>query len=464
VFSLNGEVGDTYRLHVEDLGVDDHAESAAAATPLPLATPVSGRLHVYGDMDAFLLTLDAQRLYRVSAVDAAGFPVRFTVQGPGGSPIAESWDYAVAGTTPPLTFKTLAAGSYLLEVRARQSGHGDYRLRVDDAGLDDHGDDLAHASPLPEGVEVASIVDTESDRDVFVFQALAGHAYHVHCATLPNSFGSVILSDAAGQYLEGRTCQVSGVVTLSARRDVTEPLFVTVSGDGGSDTTGKTFRLTLEDAGFDEHGDTVETATALGDFGEATGGLQLPSDRDVFTFTLPAGRLFGVKVTGSTADALVVVRDASGQQVYGGPGWPSAKGRATGERYSAEVYAYPGGRPGGYTLSVVELPPDDHGDTVAGATPLVRGVPMAGVMEIATDRDVFTLALSAGEQVVVDLRGSWWLSGQGSTPDGTYVVGYSPGNGASTFTAPVSGTYSFTVNAPGGDLAYGDGQYTLKVY
>jgi hypothetical protein len=50
----------------------------------------------------------------------------------------------------------------------------------------------------------------------------------------------------------------------------------------------------------------------------------------------------------------------------------------------------------------------------------------------------------------VDLRASGWLSGQGSTPDGTQVVIYSWGNGASTFMAPVSGTYSFNVSGSGG--------------
>lgn len=107
---------------LEELGPEDHGETAATATPLALGQTVSGHMDVSGDVDAFAVPLEAGRSY---TLNLAGPTASWTVSvlAPNGALVNSFFS---SGTH---AFTSTVAGTYTVRVSV-STWDLDYQLSV----------------------------------------------------------------------------------------------------------------------------------------------------------------------------------------------------------------------------------------------------------------------------------------------------------------------------------------------
>jgi hypothetical protein len=415
-----------YTCTVEDVGTDDHPDTAVGALELS-SLPASGNgvLETYRDVDVFTFRPTEGRIYRVTCglLSTCGLRLR----GPDGAVLAErgtdwSSDHTLAweATDVPLVS---------LEVAVTYST-GTYSYLLEDVGTDDHGDLGSTATDLGTGtVSVGALLGSHKDVDVFAFAATAGHIYRVRC--VPGSLRDcgLKLRDPSGQEVAPPfESVVSGRHTIE------------VSG-GWSNGVG-TYTLHLENLGPDDHADTASGATVLTPGTPATAGrLETFDDVDVFVLSATAPRFYRLTCAPDheVSGCKLRVRDATGTLVAESESYPSTLsfGATRSGPMTVELTSGTSQRAGTYTLRLEDLGLDDYGNTQATAAPLSLSTPVMGQLESPTDIDVFALSLKAGQhyEVVLTTGASFLLSVR--TDTGAIV----PLEFASRFTPTTSGTY-----------------------
>jgi hypothetical protein len=182
LLTATGETG-TYSLQVQDVGLDDHGDSAASATPrVPSAEPIQGVIEAPIDRDVFAFTAEAGHVYQLlceatpervawhlEIQDAAGTVLDTAPVVVGGSSVVS------AEITTPGTYTVAIFGT----TTAPRSGS--YSCRLEDVGPDDHDDTLTAATAVTLPATVTGRWETRRDVDVFSFSAQAGHTYRVTC-------------------------------------------------------------------------------------------------------------------------------------------------------------------------------------------------------------------------------------------------------------------------------------------
>jgi hypothetical protein len=78
VVVLQSDILRDFRLSLRELGVDDHGDTSATATPLALGAPARGTLHLMNDRDVFQLELGAGGYVARSEGDTAEFLLKVT--------------------------------------------------------------------------------------------------------------------------------------------------------------------------------------------------------------------------------------------------------------------------------------------------------------------------------------------------------------------------------------------------
>jgi len=172
----------SYDIWVTDLGLDDHGDDEATATPLPTDASLTGGLfEVGGNVDYFSFVVTAGHSYAMRA-KADGCGVRMELYDDAGSLIET--DYESYSTTAFIDRGNLDAGTYYLKVRpySGSSSIGSYDIWVTDLGLDDHGDDPQTATWMTiDGPAVDGFWEVGNNADWFKFDAVAGVDYTVSC-------------------------------------------------------------------------------------------------------------------------------------------------------------------------------------------------------------------------------------------------------------------------------------------
>lgn len=443
-----------YSLTVQDLGLDDHGDSAATATEVSLGTSASGVISGSFDADFFRFSGLPGRIYRVSVTGAGG--VAAFLYDVNGSTLLDSGE----GTTATLYFKSASTRQYYLNVREYTSASSSYTVLVEDAGTDDCGDSYTDAPPLSPGTPVSGTLQFRLDRDFFSLTPVPGHVYKFELAmTAPYPTCSVYQSD-------GKTLVGSGS-SIIVGAEGSGPYYIEVGqGSYSWAQVMVPYTITVTEVGIDEHGGNPAAATRLALDTPTAGAIDYPTDRDYFVFSTTPSHIYAlslvpsgptVNVTLYASNATTLLASATSDPTV------SLRTRATsaGDLY-VEVKNDGNYSPlGPYMVQVVDLGPDDHGDASTAATPVTPGTAVAGSIQVPGDADWFALATTAGRIYRCTVTPVGFtarvrlVSRDGSTDLGN-LSGYQPLS--FTFQASVSGNRYLAVL---GGIAGATGTYSV---
>ncbi len=284
-----------YTVTMTDHGTDDHGDSAATATPITAGQTLNGSIETTGDNDYFSFTAQAGRIYSLAVS-------RTTLSD------AYVWLYAPDGTTTIISrdspesikYEFDQAGTYYFRVRHYSStdvyGVGNYTVTMTDLGTDDHGDNLATATPIAAyNQPVAGEIETTDDRDYFGFTAQAGHIYEFVGTRNTLSDMYIYLVDSTGTVVTSRTS--AGSLRYRFDQGGTYAWFVRHSSTSSASAIG-TYSVRLADLGTDDHGDTAATATLIQLDDIIHAELESPNDIDYYKVSLLAGSTYRIDTAG----------------------------------------------------------------------------------------------------------------------------------------------------------------------
>jgi hypothetical protein len=120
----------SYSVGIADLGLDDHGDNAASATPItPDGMPTQGTLETAGDQDWFALTVVPEHRYEIAATEDVVDLYLFLYDSDG-STILWSGDIAT------LSYEFPTAGTCYVAIKSKSSGaRGSYAITVTDLGI-----------------------------------------------------------------------------------------------------------------------------------------------------------------------------------------------------------------------------------------------------------------------------------------------------------------------------------------
>ena len=443
--------------------VDDHGDDIDTATAIEVETPVAGIVDYGGDVDLFRFTAAAGQLYRIDvALGTLDYFAAILRDSDGDD--AQRGDPRVSGIfwETPIFWEAPDSGDYYVEVRANSAGStGTYTLTVSQSDIqDDHGNDIETATAIEVETTVGGIVDFRGDVDFFHFTATAGQLYQIDIAlgTLADSRTILRNSDwweLASSYGDSLGSSISWVAPDSG------DYYVEVSSWGGS-TGSYTLTVSLSDI-QDDHGNDIETATAM-EMETTVGGIvDYGGDVDLFRFTAAAGQLYVIDVElGTLEDSTAILRNSDGSELassYGDSGASRIVWEApdSGDYYVA-VRDNWSGSIGSYTLTIsLSDIQDDHGNGIETATAIEVETTVGGIVDYEGDVDLFRFTAAAGQLYQIDVAlgtldyseaslhdsDGWWLTSSDfwEAPDsGNYYVAVSDNWGGST------GSYTLTIS------------------
>lgn len=385
---LRGSGVHDYRLRFNLGGVDEHGDTPELATPIQAGSTVQGEFHGPGDVDVFAFDALAMHGYRFTCISKAGT----------GSPLSlvmRSADGEVVPSPPSNTTVEVlapAAGRYTVQVQGltRVYVPHPYACTLEDRGEDAHGNTPAQATPVTLPVKLTGRVEAAQDVDVFTFTAEAGQFIVARLGVPPSNAAQdeVRLLDASGQVLASARTPSA---LLSHRLATSGTFFLEVRGAAND------FTFEAENLGFDDHGDTLETATPLTQGVTVNGRGQGTGDRDVFSLHAEPGRFY----------RFVCVPQVG--NVMGECNVTLLNGHRMGIDVKSPLqhdFLFDVPAPGTvglavdgletYTVRLEEAVLDDHSWQDAQATPLTLGTTLQGVLEAAIDEDVFAITLEQG--------------------------------------------------------------------
>ncbi|GEN10149.1 hypothetical protein MFU01_51860 [Myxococcus fulvus] len=266
----HGSYDGPYSCALEDLGFDDHGDSAVVATPVSLSTVLTGHLETRTDVDAFAFAVQAGRIYRFERTSGTASSILLQLRNAQGQ-LVQTGGYGA------LTYEAPESAVYTFEVRLDSSTRepGTFVIQAVDRGPDDHGNTPASATLLAPGQPVSGWLHRSEDKDVFVFQAQEQTLYQLYCTGC-----EVTLESPTGWV---RRLHLANPARIFIDPLSTGPIYVTVN-------QGFTYEVLLEIVGIDDHGDDVGHATPITYPLRLMGMLESRHDVDVFAVELPAGQ------------------------------------------------------------------------------------------------------------------------------------------------------------------------------
>ncbi|WGG50730.1 DUF4214 domain-containing protein [Rugamonas sp. DEMB1] len=352
---------------------------------------------------------------------------------------------------------------------AHPAGQGLAAAVADDfpaAVADDFPAGVASSGVLALGGRSRGVFETVGDVDWFKFHVEAGQHYSVGWS---DQNGNV---DVANMRLYDTQGRLIGPFGFPFEPASAGDYFLAVDGPVAGHYE-LVFKQRLDDYSINDSG-----PGRLLDGGRSSGVLESWFDEDRFKFTMEAGHSYRFQLSGDAYrwadEAKLVIRDAAGNALGGArSNWDGNAYETTFKAERDGVYSldvsldrdYPPGVSFNYTLSAPSSAADDHGNTMASATPLaVGGGAVAGSIELARDVDMFKLELQAGTTYQFDLQaadgGALTLTLSGA--DGA-VIGSTPYDRAGhySYTPASSGAYYLAAGSNGASDAAPSG-YTLQ--
>ncbi len=437
--------GGAYSLRMEDLGEDDFADSPEQARPrTPSPEPFTVLRQGPLDRDVFAIDALAGHLYRLACTASApgGWEVLLTDARGQELRRALAFGNLQGQGAATMDLEAPADGRLFAElVVTSGTGPDSYTCRLEDLGLDDHGDTFPTATVLtPGGASARGALEVGGDSDVFTFSGVARHLYRFSL-TGENGLSTScrrFTEDATGLH-EARSC---GNLLFEVEADAT--VYVSVRAEG----LGR-YTYRLEDLGVDDHAGSAPTATPLAVGSPTSVRVVDFGDVDHLTFNASAWHLYRLTVSPPPPlqEYLLFPRTEAGPRV-GRPENPSTEARYILEATrDGPVLLQLGGGARQYQLVLEALGPEDHGETAATATPLALGQTGSGHIDVSGDTDAFAVPLEAGRSYSLNFTGataSWSVSVL--APHGARVNTFSS-VGTHAFTPTVAGTHTFQVSA-----------------
>lgn len=445
----------SYTLNIAVI-VDDHGDDIDSATAVSAIDATTGALDYLGDRDFFAFTAEEGKLYQIDVAWGTLDGTRVVLRDPDGS---------------ELRYNTNRSDALDVRIVWQAPMSGDYFVEVYDWGSDSIGTytlNFDTAIAVSAGDASAGVLEYLDDRDFFAFEAVEGEVYQIGVAlgTLDNS--SLALLASIGAPLRSNDSHEGALgprIVWEAQESRSH--FIEVSGFGSTGTYTLNF-----DVIPDDHGEDIDSATALSLGDSTAGALEYSDDRDLFVFEAVEGTIYEIDVALDTLDDSIMTLktsdnelaynddhgDVSGSKIVWRAAW-------TGEIF-VEVFSW--GGTGTYTLNiaVADVVADDHDDVAADATAIVVGDSVQGARDYFGDEDVFLLPIEAGTVYEIDLV-------LGTLDEANVVLYDEPDEWKSRFTSPVlsvekqrnvlrseyTGDSYLVVRFPGSWL----GSYTLKV-
>ncbi len=179
---------------------------------------------------------------------------------------------------------------------------------------DDHGNDAASATAVGTPSITSALIESATDVDYFKFSADAGGAYEITTilgslsdSTLTlydtNGFTEIDFDDDGGPGLASR---IAFEPTASGEYFIKVDNFSTQAGS---------YDLSIEEVtpGVDDHGDSAADATPVDANSSTTGLIEVESDTDWFSFTVPGGANVTLDTSlGSISDTTLTLIDSDG--------------------------------------------------------------------------------------------------------------------------------------------------------
>ena len=436
-----------YELSVGAAPKDDFVDTVVLAVAAPtstgalvLGTALGGVIGVPGDHDLFSVTLEAGRVYQLSAQGLASHNGTLT------DPYLRVFDAnghlldfannGGSGADAMLYFAPTASGKYYLEASANgDRGLGTYQVSAVQRAIpaDDVANDLSTTKTLTPGQSFEGELLTHNDQDWFRIELLGQKPYVLSVRASESGYGTLldpVLEIRAG---DGTLLQTidNGLIShepgLSFKPVASGTYYLVVKAADGQTDTGS---YTLMTRTPDDHSDTLAGATALarnvavdgdiqwsyGAFGpRAMDSIGIATDIDVdwFKFSAAAGEVLSVAATPTDGSGLsrvlVEVVDSTGRQFAVGDGLETTNGSATATFRAADAGTYyarlidGAGATGAYR---VQVSAGDASDEDANgpvqlnftSTDTVTLAQATAKFGLAGDSDQFVLDLQAGHQ------------------------------------------------------------------
>jgi hypothetical protein len=457
-----------YTWQLRDLGPDDHGNSLSSATLIePSDTHVPARIDAVGDIDVFRFTAQAGHIYRFECNTTAFNCNVFLVILENGAVRTLASDTR-GNLSASVTYEVATAGTYYFTVEP-PTGAGAYTYRLQDLGVDDHGETRATSTPIaPSATAVGARLELAGDTDMFRFEAEAGHVYRFDCSPGTGLDCNAYAYNPDGTQLEADESSADTAV-LRFKTSASGTYYLKVQSYFTDGFGAYTYQL--RDLGLDDHGETRATSTPISPSSmAAAGSIQFPGDADMFRFEAEAGHVYRFDCVSAGAldcDAFAYNPDGTlleADESSADNAVLRFKTSVSGTYY-LKVDSYLVEGIGGYTYQLQDLGPDDHGDTRATSTPIQPSATAGtGSLEHPGDADMFRFEAEAGHVYRFDCTPGTGLDCDAFAynPDGTQLVADTSSANTATlrFKAPSSGTYYLKV-AP--YLAGSFGGYTYQL-
>jgi hypothetical protein len=473
---------------------DTYNDTSKALGALVTGGSSSGVIGSAGDRDVFAVSLTAGQSYTFdltgsSASGAALANGELRLLDGAGALLRTNDDFNASSAR--IVFTAATTGTYYLDARSHTAaGTGGYALSAR-SGYDDARDSIADAtadlSNLAVGGTRLGTIEASGDRDVYAVSLTAGQTYTFDVAG--SSAGGSALANPEFRLLgaDGAVLRSNDDFNGPAARIVftaatTGTYYVDVASRvaGGTGTYGITTQVNFDDA----RDSITDTTAVLATIAAATrlGTIETGGDVDVFAVTLTAGKsyTFDLKGLASAAAALgdgeLRLLDGAGTVLRFNDNFNARDSRivftaTTSGTYYLDVRSHVAGGAGSFALTATadfDDVRDSITDTTAAAVALAMGGSRLGTIETGTDRDVFSVALTAGQTYTFDLGGSTaagagLVNGELRLLDGAGAVirtndDFNSASSRIVFTATTTGTYYLDIRS---HVAGGTGTYSV---
>ena len=229
---------------------DDHGNTRATATALPLDSPLPGRIDPTGDIDYFRLQIPVSGSLTVETTGSTDTYGR--LESSSGSTLATN-DDGGSGSNFRIV-RNVTAGTYYIRVTGYRSETGGYTLRANMA-TDDHGNTRATATSISLDSPLTGRIDPAGEIDYFRLEATSDGELTVETTGSTDTYG--YLEDSSGTVLAHNDDRDRTNYNFRIRHTVTPgTYYVRVTGYR-SRTGGYTLRAGMGSASVDVNGDGV---------------------------------------------------------------------------------------------------------------------------------------------------------------------------------------------------------------
>lgn len=447
-----------YTLQLEDLGTDDHGNTAEMATALGVAGLASSRIDHGKDVDVFRAQFQWGLTYKIAVTGDDGARIGTTVPG-------------YNSTTKTLTVTPKAGEDVVVYVAGGAATS--YGIKVEQLA-DDYSANPSTTGRLAIGETATGTLEGYADRDWFAMELKANTTYvfstssEIYGIGVANASGAIVSGDLVYDYSRkslSYTPQASGTYYLQAS-------FYDSGAVQNASSQATAYSITSGTSALDDHPEPrLITAGQL-----VSGSIQSSADVDTFMFDVKAGHLYtldihtrnkdsGYDYTLSNYTLRALTKGLYDAHIYSGTHLaPAADGR-----YSMSFSAMLNYAMAQYDIKLVDHGVDDYPSSAPLQANVEIGKTASGAIQVDGDIDAFSFSAAQGQRFAVLVTGQPLAGHKALAPGdikldfGASTAGWSGGyygrGSASfiTFSANGNGTLAANIGA------HNTGGYSVQV-